>query len=954
MNIFTNKSIWKKIVIAILIVLSFQILIVKPVHADVVEFGGKLMGPIMSLLVSLGDGIMDIIGRTIMGANSTLLEINMDSSFWDKLGPILIGIAAAAIFIVVSALTLGLANFVAAAIAIPLTATMGVGTILAGIGTGIYVGTWFDHEVMPEDLYLPMYTYSAEEIFKGNIMLFDVNFFQSGNGKEIYAKLTDGTDLKVSDYKDSAALQEEVSKHGKEVPAYTQGTTSKAEDAAGATVKNPGEIQYYFYKEDGKEVKTSNQNSAVILRKIISSWYNAIRNICLVLMLSVLVYIGIRMLLSSVASDKAKYVTMLKDWFIGLCLLLLMHYIMAFSVTIVEKLTNVVKTSVADDGYVIVLEDEEGEDGPICKKVKELGQEDLIATSDGKTFVSWPTNLMGNLRLQLQMEQYGAQYIGMGICFIMLCLFTLYFTITYLKRVLHLAFLTIIAPMVALTYCIDKINDGKAQGFDKWLKEYIFNLLIQPMHLLLYYILVSSVFEFAGKNIVYSIVAIGFMIPAEKLLRSLFGFEKASTAPTMGPAGAMMASTALNHLLNRGKKDKDGKKGGDSDSDPGRVPNALDPENPMNEFLDGLGDEAPTPTQNLLGDETAPEQRVDTDAETDSDVEAPDSGLVLPQSVIQDRQQEEARQQREELEEQERIRLAQEQEQAQDERIDELEGEIDEQQRPTIRQRIKNTGRRAVAGARSSIGSTPMGRRALRNLDASWAAQKAAIRMAPDNVKQKIADSHPLKAAGKIATGVTLGAAAGMMGASIAASTGEDGNLAKIGGGLAATGYAVGAGKAKNTKSPMDDDTVKAVYDNTYNKGEYKEDAMKDYIDRYTKNEKYRNYLERKLKDSEEAKEMLEGGEVEEYLRNDITDIKEMAAMHKLQKEKIVKTRKQAISVAQLSQMVGSDTGNMTTKKRDEWETRFGEMSQIKDEKVRTQFAKQRMAELDEFNKFKK
>ena len=268
-------------------------------------------------------------------------------------------------------------------------------------------------------------------------------------------------------------------------------------------------------------------------------------------MLSILVYIGIRIVLSTVASDKAKYLQMLKDWFIGLCLLFLMHYIMAFSVMIVEKLTDVVKTSVDKNGYVVVLESND----KIKTAIEEIGQPDTISTDpDGKEYLSWPTNLMGSLRLQLQMEQYGAEYVGLSICFLMLCLFTLYFTITYLRRVLHLAFLTLIAPMVALTYCIDKLNDGKAQGFDKWFKEYIFNLLIQPMHLLLFYILVTSAFEFASTNVIYSIVAIGFMIPAEKLLRGLFGFEKAQTAPAMGPAGAMMASTALNHMLNRGKK----------------------------------------------------------------------------------------------------------------------------------------------------------------------------------------------------------------------------------------------------------------------------------------------------------------------------------------------------------------------------------------------------------------
>ena len=38
-----------------------------------------------------------------------------------------------------------------------------------------------------------------------------------------------------------------------------------------------------------------------------------------------------------------------------------------------------------------------------------------------------------------------------------------------------MAFLTMVAPLVAFMYPIDKMNDGKAQGFDTWIKEYIFN-----------------------------------------------------------------------------------------------------------------------------------------------------------------------------------------------------------------------------------------------------------------------------------------------------------------------------------------------------------------------------------------------------------------------------------------------------------------------------------------------
>ena len=48
------------------------------------------------------------------------------------------------------------------------------------------------------------------------------------------------------------------------------------------------------------------------------------------------------------------------------------------------------------------------------------------------------------------------------------------FTWIYIKRAITVAFLTLMAPLVAITYPIDKINDGQAQAFDRWLKEYIF------------------------------------------------------------------------------------------------------------------------------------------------------------------------------------------------------------------------------------------------------------------------------------------------------------------------------------------------------------------------------------------------------------------------------------------------------------------------------------------------
>lgn len=57
MKFFENKKIWKKIVIMLLMVLLFQFGFATPAQADSNDegFGGILLGPIMKLILAIGD-----------------------------------------------------------------------------------------------------------------------------------------------------------------------------------------------------------------------------------------------------------------------------------------------------------------------------------------------------------------------------------------------------------------------------------------------------------------------------------------------------------------------------------------------------------------------------------------------------------------------------------------------------------------------------------------------------------------------------------------------------------------------------------------------------------------------------------------------------------------------------------------------------------------------------------
>ena len=328
-----------------------------------------------------------------------------------------------------------------------------------------------------EDSYkIPNFLYSPEAIFSNNIAALDVNFLNPN--------------------KYNAVLN-----------------TNEAENAAKSGAGENG------------------------LRQIIADWYISFRNIAIIGLLSVLVYLGIRIIISSTAADKAKYKENLQNWVVALCLVFFIHFIMSGLMMITDQINNLFADTV-NNGIVVKVD------------------------SDN---IKFKTNLIGYTRFSAQSSNtYDA--IAYSILYVILVIYTCVFTVMYFKRFLYMAFLTMIAPLVALTYPIDKVGDGKAQAFNMWFKEYVMHLILQPVHLILYVSLVSSAMDLVKNNLIYGIVAIAFLIPAEKLIKDMFGLNKATTTSGFGSfAGGALAMTGFKNFASfvgggkaKGKLDKGG------------------------------------------------------------------------------------------------------------------------------------------------------------------------------------------------------------------------------------------------------------------------------------------------------------------------------------------------------------------------------------------------------------
>ena len=924
MKFFTNKCIWSKIVIVLIFVLLFEFVVTKPTLASgaevgdtVIEFGGKLMSPILSLVVSVADAAMGIAQLSIMGTEESVLPIDVDASIWEILGKVFVVAVAvvAAIVVVVGTVASGgallgvIAGIAGGLFKVGVAAAIGwfvvdLSTSSASTGiSNVSASAFPDTIQLPSTVYLPVFSMSPEEIFQGKVLLFNVDFF--GKSKEIMAKGKDSNGNEVS---------EKSSIYGTEKSKIS-------------------ELEKFYYVDDnGQEVTTSKQDIASDLQGTLATWYVGIRNIVLVGMMIVLLYIGIRMMLSTIASDKAKYKQLLQDWFVGLLLVFFIHYIMAFSVTLVEKLTNVVSSSVDKNAYAVKFPvDENG------KMVKWFNEKDMtymvydangncLGNEDGTQDVSendaayiiYPTNILGKLRLDMQMCTWGPNYIGYALAYTVLVMFTIYFVFTYLRRVLYMAFLTMIAPMVALTYPIDKVSDGSAQGFSKWFKEYTFNLLIQPMHLLLYYVLVTSAFDLAGKNLIYSLVAIGFMIPAEKLLRSIFGFEKARTPGVLaGPAGAALTMGALQKLnhLRMPKPPKFADKGGATS-----INEANNEQLPrFNEDFDeagimaGVGGAEPAADNANLPTGNVSQEEIDADNELQQELNA---RKARGENIEKEQAALDAMRQKDNFD---KVNEANENEALEQQTLQLKENE-------ETKKKIKDMPKKA--------------------------RMKYFARNVMHNPKTRAAIGMAGRV-GKTAGAVSLGVAAGAVGAATGIVTGSPGDVWKNAAIGASAGYTggktigdgIGGGKIQNN--------IKEAIDRDYERARQNDENFNAYGEEMqvrASEKAYRKALKRNNFSKEEIDKLSQNGTLERYIRNEVS-AEDAATGEVMRRDDASLSQDEVIATAKYSERVGDAVKGPD---REKWKEHFTKEFSKKANLDETRAKRVADATLDRVERFQK
>lgn len=258
------------------------------------------------------------------------------------------------------------------------------------------------------------------------------------------------------------------------------------------TIENTVFNQYDIFNINFFDFTNTESDIVNQFRLSIAKYFVLTKSFAIIIVLVILIYVGIRMALSTVSSDKAKYKSMLIAWVESVAVLFLMQYIISFILNVGEMFSTIIY--------------------------------DIKAAVDATGDMSFEEITLNTIYSHMCITA-GWTYVAYSIVFWFLVFIQSKFLVSYFKRLITVGFLILIAPLVTVTYAIDKIGDGKAQAFSVWLTELTMNVLIQPIHAIIYLVFMYTAGEIAQYSILVAAFFLLSLTKVEKIILYLFNLK---------------------------------------------------------------------------------------------------------------------------------------------------------------------------------------------------------------------------------------------------------------------------------------------------------------------------------------------------------------------------------------------------------------------------------------------
>ena len=225
-------------------------------------------------------------------------------------------------------------------------------------------------------------------------------------------------------------------------------------------------------------------NPNILMKENVRTWYYSVNQIAIIANLLVLIYVGIRMAISTVAEEQARYKTMLFDWVGSLIILFALPYILTFIFAIADALLKLLPQVTGKDNFEALL-------------TTKLYDQIIGDKADGVITIITST-----------------------ITLVLLTYYQVKFFFKYFIRFIKIGFLIVISPIITITYSIDKKS-----AYNIWLKELLGAIFMQLVNAIMYIVFIFSAAEIATKAPLITVAFFMALSKGEKIFYALFNLK---------------------------------------------------------------------------------------------------------------------------------------------------------------------------------------------------------------------------------------------------------------------------------------------------------------------------------------------------------------------------------------------------------------------------------------------
>lgn len=246
----------------------------------------------------------------------------------------------------------------------------------------------------------------------------------------------------------------------------------------------------------------------MVIRNVVSGLYVGIRQLAMIAMLLILIYLGIKLVTSSIGEQKAEYRKKLTSWGIAFLIVFGMHYFLIG----VMKINEIAVGLLSNIGSNFASKATDGQYTDLALAMRDLTYNSAIIQS----FLA-------------------------AVMYLILVYYLIKFIVIYFKRLFVVAILIILGPILAIKNAVDRVRFNKSTSMATWAKEYVFSVGTQTIHAIIFTIFMSITYTMILKTdeakialCIFATLFFRFMTTAEKMLRKMMRLVGSQTESIIG------------------------------------------------------------------------------------------------------------------------------------------------------------------------------------------------------------------------------------------------------------------------------------------------------------------------------------------------------------------------------------------------------------------------------------